>query len=194
MNKKLQALRKTASFRAPERRKKDGRGEKSAGPERTERSKKVEKPAEPEHRSNDEGFTKISHEERTNPEFVQKSLIGYEPVALRDIGTVKPEDQIRYINDSGEFRFGGTMMSLGEKEGKPYWVVKVPSGTGTYVLYLSKIKKLWKRAGVNMVDLGEAINREHDFIVDIANFLVMKYGHEFHQYLMVRQEERKRMA
>jgi len=133
-----------------------------------------------------------------DPAHMKKNLVGYAEIPASEYEFISPGDHVRYKGTDGNFRTGGYVwFKRVTAEGAPYWVIGQsrlpPTGNSkkmNFVLYWSKIQKLWKKLAVDTDLLIKSIDQKQIYINDIALFLLEKYDDEFREFMNSRERLR----
>jgi hypothetical protein len=139
----------------------------------------------------------ISEENRTDPDFIKEKTVGFIIVPDNQFGAILINDHIRYVNDEGLFKMGGFVTAKKKsKTGLDYWVIRhfknQKPEQKTYILYWNKVQTLWKElSGLEIDLLRRSIDLKQEYIRDLSEFLLIKFGVEFREFMNMRESQRR---
>ena len=117
---------------------------------------------------------------------LKERLRNFAPVHPNDYHLMQDGDVITYINKKGKVVYDAIIRGnrTTKNKGNPIWIVEFPGmKMFRYPMLYTNVQKLWKRVRIDTAVLAKCVDITNDDTTDIIEYLTLKFGQEFTDYI-----------
>ncbi len=132
---------------------------------------------------------------KNDPAYIREKTENYFVLSPNYYHRIYSGDNIRYMADDGNVNDGGFVLGTIKLDGGDVALRlskfrNYSTKAHTWLVKISNTKTIWKRLPIEVILLRQSIDRMNDRMGNMAEFLMMKYGDEFRDFMKKKGAER----